>query len=239
MTDSAETRRAKAQQLQGVRETRHFHTARMELREASDGRLRMSGLASRTDFFYDVGDPERGGFRERIRSGVFRSALTDDPDVSLLGNHAGWPLARTRNHTLVLREGPDGLEWTADLDPEDDDSRTIARKVDQGLVTECSFAFVCRSDQWNKDFTEREITGLSLNRGDVSVVTNGANPATNVSLVATRSRAELPDHTTRAVAWLASQGILLNRRPQPAPHKPVDLNSLYRARIEEMRRERS
>jgi hypothetical protein len=70
----------------------------------------------------------------------------------------------------------------ADLDPSDPDVARIEKKIDRGDLDEMSFAFRVTGQVWNDDYTEREITEVSLNRGDVSVVTFGANPATSATL---------------------------------------------------------
>lgn len=185
--DSAlEHRRRKVELLRGTSERREFATSEMECRTLDDGTIRMSGYASVTEHPYDIGDVQRGGFREVIARSAFKRTLSESPDVVLLANHGeggSLPLARTKNGSLTLVEDARGLRWQADLDPEDPDSKVIARKVDQGLLDECSFAFRCTDDVWNEDFTQRTIKSLSLHKGDVSVVNYGANSATSVSVL--------------------------------------------------------
>jgi HK97 family phage prohead protease len=195
MTGVESRRHELAGQLKGTLERRQFQTADLELRESSDGAIRMSGYGSVTEHEYDIGDPERSGFVEVIKRGAFRRTIGESPAVSLLFGHSGMPYASTRNNSLVLEEDTRGLHWHADLDGEDGDSRVLARKVQQGLITECSFAFQVTGENWSSDFRRREITSVSLHRGDISLVVEGANPATSVSLRAKRNIL-VPDYTS-------------------------------------------
>lgn len=181
-----EYRRRKAGDLRGAMEHREFTATEMESRTLDDGTIRMSGYASLTEQPYEVGP-----FTETIRRGAFRRTLSESPDTVLLLNHEGAPLARTKNGSLVLSEDARGLQWTADLDPEDPDSRALARRVESGLLDQCSFAFLCTDDEWSDDYKQRTVKSLSINRGDVSVVTHGANPATTVGLRALATDLEL------------------------------------------------
>jgi hypothetical protein len=45
-----------------------------------------------------------------------------------------------------------------------------------------SFAFRTIRQEWNDDESERRLLEVSLDRGDVSIVTNGAQPATTSTL---------------------------------------------------------
>jgi HK97 family phage prohead protease len=197
-----EARERRAGMLKGSLERREFAVEGMECRTLDDGTIRMGGYGSITERFYDVGDPSRGGFRERISRSAFKRTLGEGPDVVLLANHEGLPLARTKNGSLTLGEDSRGLRWDADLDSEDPESRVLSRKVEKGLLDQCSFAFLCTDDSWNSDFSERTIKSLSLHRGDVSIVTHGANEATTVSL---RSAAEALGREERAGKTLSAK----------------------------------
>ena len=170
-----DTRKAKADLLRG-REVRRLATSEMECRKA-DGQVTFRGLASSTDSPYDM-----GWYSETIRSGAFDETLARRPDVQLLINHEGLPLARTTNGSLTLEATERGLEFNATADDSDPDVARIANKVDSGLMDQCSFAFRVVRQTWDEDYTERQIKEVSLDRGDVSIVNYGANPNTNVSL---------------------------------------------------------
>jgi HK97 family phage prohead protease len=172
-----EFRKRKADALKGTIEHREFEVAGLECRALEDGTLRMSGYGSVTEREYSVGP-----FVEVIRRGAFRRTLAEDPDVVLLYGHEGMPLARTKAGSLTLEENSKGLLWTADLDPEDPESRILARKVERGLIDQCSFAFLVTDQDWTDDHSHRSIKSVSLHRGDVSLVSMGANEATSVSV---------------------------------------------------------
>lgn len=171
-----EYRRRKAESLRGTVERRQFSSS-LECRTLDDGTIRMGGYASVTETPYQVGP-----FTETIKRGAFKRTLSEDPSVVFLANHEGLPMATTKSGTLVLHEDARGLRWDADLDPLDEDSATLARKVERGLVEDCSFAFLCTDDSWSEDRSRRDVRSLSLHKGDVSCVTYGASEATSVSL---------------------------------------------------------
>ncbi len=175
-------RKAKAAGLKGLeRRTFDVAVADMELREADDGSLRFSGYACVTGVAYDM-----GWYQETIERGAFKRTLEQSPDVQLLINHTGMPLARTSSGTLRLEErttpdenGKTGLWVEADLDPEDPDVRSLRGKMARKDIDQMSFAFApTSSGGWNDDYTERKIAAVTIHRGDVSVVNQGANPAT-------------------------------------------------------------
>ena len=170
-----DTRKAKAELLTG-REVRRLPTSEMECRTTDDA-VTFRGLASSTDSPYEM-----GYFTETIVRGAFDATLAKSPSVQLLVNHEGLPLAATRNGSLLLSATDRGLEFDATCDPTDPDVARIASKVSSGLMSECSFAFRVVNQTWDDDYTQRDITEVSLDRGDVSVVNFGANPNTSVTL---------------------------------------------------------
>ncbi len=105
--------------------------------------------------------------------------LTEMPDVRLLINHEGLPLARTKNGTLNLIEDDRGLRFDAEL-ADTQEARDIYTLVERGDVDQMSFAFRVIRQNWNKDKSERTLTEVSLADGDVSVVTYPAYPTTTV-----------------------------------------------------------
>jgi HK97 family phage prohead protease len=181
-----EMRRRKVALLSKTREQRSGRAERMEIRSDADGSVKLVGLASRTGVAYDV-----GFYRETIVPGAFRRTLSENPDVQLLVNHGaggGMPLARTRSGTMSLSETNEGLYVEASLDPEDPDVQSLARKMTRGDIDQMSFAFQATDSDFNEDYTERTIRGVSIHRGDVSVVNMGANEQT---FAAVRSREAL------------------------------------------------
>lgn len=155
-------------------ERRTFTVQDVETRKAEDGTMRLSGYAA---VFNDSSVPLP--FVERIAPGAFRKTLTETPDVRLLINHEGLPLARTKNGTLTLREDERGL-WMDAVIADTQEGRDLYTLVERGDMDQMSFAFRVIRQKWNETRTERTLTELSLADGDVSVVTYPAYPTTSV-----------------------------------------------------------
>jgi len=155
-------------------ERRTFTVRDIETREAEDGAMRLSGYAA---VFNDASVPLP--FSERIAPGAFRKTLSETPDVRLLINHEGLPLARTKNGTLTLSEDEVGLRFDAEL-PDTSEARDLWTLIQRGDVDQMSFAFRVIRQKWSADRTERTLTEVSLADGDVSVVTYPAYPTTSV-----------------------------------------------------------
>jgi HK97 family phage prohead protease len=118
-------------------------------------------------------------FKETIAPGAFRKTLSETPDVRLLINHEGLPIARTKNGTMTLSEDERGLFFTAEL-ADTTDARDIYTLVSRGDVDQMSFAFRVIRQKWSEDRTRRILSEVSLSDGDVSVVTYPAYPTTMV-----------------------------------------------------------
>jgi HK97 family phage prohead protease len=155
-------------------ERRTYIVQDVEARQAEDGVMRLSGYAA---VFNDASVPLP--FKERIAPGAFRKTLSESPDVRLLINHEGLPLARTKNGTLKLTEDDRGLRFDAEL-ADTQEARDIYTLVQRGDVDQMSFAFRVIRQNWSKDKSERTLTEVSLADGDVSVVTYPAYPTTSV-----------------------------------------------------------
>jgi hypothetical protein len=155
-------------------ERRTYTVRNVETRQEDDGKMRLSGYAA---VFNDASVPLP--FRERIAPGAFRKTLSETPDVRLLINHEGLPLARTKNDTLTLTEDEVGLRFDAEL-PDTSEARDLWTLIQRGDVDQMSFAFRVIRQKWNADRTERTLTEVSLSDGDVSVVTYPAYPTTTV-----------------------------------------------------------
>lgn len=155
-------------------ERRTFTIKNVEARQAEDGSMRLSGYAA---VFNDASVPLP--FIETIAPGAFRKTLTETPDVRLLINHEGLPLARTKNGTLRLQEDETGLYMDADL-PDTQAARDLYTLVERGDVDQMSFSFRVIRQKYNEGRTERTLMELSLADGDVSVVTYPAYPTTSV-----------------------------------------------------------
>lgn len=155
-------------------ERRTFTVRDVEARQADDGTMRLSGYAA---VFNDSSVPLP--FKESIAPGAFRKTLTETPDVRLLVNHTGLPLARTKNGSLTLSEDERGLYFSAEL-ADTQEARDIHTLIARGDVDQMSFAFRVIRQKWSEDRSRRVLTEVSLSDGDVSVVTYPAYPTTSV-----------------------------------------------------------
>ena len=155
-------------------ERRTFTVSDVETRTADDGTLRLSGYGA---VFNESSVPLP--FKETIAPGAFRKTLSETPDVRLLVNHEGLPLARTKNGTLTLSEDAKGLHFEAIL-ADTQEARDIHALITRGDLDQCSFAFRVIRQSWNEDRSQRTLTEVSLADGDVSIVTYPAYPTTTV-----------------------------------------------------------
>lgn len=155
-------------------ERRTFTVQDVEARQTEDGTMRLRGYAA---VFNDASVPLP--FKETIAPGAFRKTLSETPDVRLLINHEGLPLARTKNGTLTLSEDERGLFMDAEI-ADTNEGRDLYKLVERGDVDQMSFAFRVIRQKWNEDRSVRTLTEVSLADGDVSVVTYPAYPTTTV-----------------------------------------------------------
>jgi HK97 family phage prohead protease len=167
-----ETNKARSKMKKTERRT--FTVRNIETREAEDGTMRMAGYAA---VFNEPSLPLP--FIERIAPGAFSKTLKETPDVRLLANHEGLPMARTKNGTMRLYEDETGLYFEAEL-ANTQEARDLYTLVARGDVDQMSFAFRVIRQKYNEDRSERLLTEVSLADGDVSIVTYPAYPTTSV-----------------------------------------------------------
>lgn len=157
------------------------------------------GCASAYEAPFEMWDAY-GPYTEIVTAGAGAQSLAQpDLDVPLVLQHD--PLrriARTTNGTLTVTEGPtddeggQGLLCAAPgLDMRDADVAYITPKIESGLIDEMSFAFTITSGQWDPTYTEYRINSFDIQRGDVSIVGYGANPATSAELRAVVKRLQV------------------------------------------------
>lgn len=174
--------------IQGTVERRFVAiTSDFEFRAAGDNKLHFEGFPSLFNVRYEMyGGPEKGGWMEHVNPAAFKRTLAAKPDVVLNMNHGqagtGLPIARTTSGTLSLRTTEKGLHAESDLDLRDPDVQALQVKQERGDLSQMSFAFRTISDLWTDEEADRELMELSLDRGDVSIVTNGASPTTSFGL---------------------------------------------------------
>lgn len=172
-------------------EHRVIPIGRMELRAADDAatEVELTGYASTFQEYEMYGGPANYGWIEQLDRHAFDKTLREKPDVMLLINHEGMPLARTKSGTLELSVDDGGLKVRAMLDRSDPDVQRLESKMRRGDMDEMSFAFRVKSQTWSAtdDFPDdsqahRMINEVSLHKGDVSVVNYGANPTTHAEV---------------------------------------------------------
>jgi HK97 family phage prohead protease len=165
---------------------RRVFAAQIEVRAKADGaggtRYELDGYASAYDSPYQMYDMF-GEYEEVVRSGAGAKTLSENPDVVLVFNHAGLPMARTKAGNLELSEDDGGLHMRAsNLNGNQSVVRDVVAGIEDGVLDEMSFAFRVTRQEWSPDWMQRDILEYNIHRGDVSVVTYGANPATSVAL---------------------------------------------------------
>lgn len=143
-------------------------------------RVKLTGCASVVEKRYPMWDTF-GEYDEVVDQRAFGGTLSRQPDVAYLTNHRGLTMARTTNGTLVLSTDSKGLQTEAYVNPKRSDVRDLVTAIEDGDVSEMSFAFQILDGEWNDDFTEFRILEVELDRGDVSAVNYGANPYTSVA----------------------------------------------------------
>lgn len=154
-------------------------SATLELRDTDSDRVRVEGYAATFNQPYEV-----GYFTEQIDPAAFNRTLGRSPDVRLLIDHEGQPLARTKSGTLELAPDSTGLHMRSDLDPADPDVQRIVPKMRRGDLDQMSFAFRVSpdGDSWDDGMRLRTLRNVDLHGGDVSIVTYPANENATVSL---------------------------------------------------------
>jgi HK97 family phage prohead protease len=165
-----------------------FH-ADLSVREAADGagQVDFEGYASVFEHGYRMFDMF-GEYTEVIAPGAFAACLAQGPDVPLvLGHDPMRRIASTSNGTLQLSEDTTGLLTRAQLDPTDQDVQYILPKMRSTgdrppLISEMSFRFGDMRGDWSPDFETFRVTSIDIDRGDVSIVAFGANPATSAAV---------------------------------------------------------
>lgn len=160
---------------------RRSYGVQLEVRSSGSGTSTLEGYASVVEDGYQMWD-WLGEYTEVVRSGAFTRTLNANPETQLLLNHGGLAMAYTKAGTLRLSEDSTGLHMAADVNTNRSDVRDMLAAIEDGAVDEMSFAFRVTRQQWSPDFDQRDILEVDINRGDVSVVNFGANPATSVSM---------------------------------------------------------
>ena len=162
-----------------------------------------TGYACCTDVTSQMWDAA-GTYPETVRSGAFRGTLAAKPDVKLLLNHTGLPLARTTGGSLDLAEDSKGLHVQARLNTDHTEFRYVRSAIERGDLNAMSFAFTILTPNggWNDEYSERNITAVDLNGGDVAIVNDPASEHT-AGTIDERNLERFLDRLTPGQAQLA------------------------------------
>ena len=162
-----------------------------------------------------------GPYTEVVSAGAAEATLKANPDVVFLVNHRGLSMARTTARTLELWSDDTGMGDRAFLNPGRSDVRDLVAGIDDGAITEQSFAFMITSGRWSPDYTEYRIDEFDIDRGDVSAVNYGANPHTSIEARA-REVMEVLERFPAAMARTAMDRLARRLAPAPVPTVPVE-----------------
>jgi len=124
-----------------------------------------------------------GGFREKIDPGAFKNALKTSDCRALFNHDSNFVLGRQSAKTLRLKEDKNGLMMECDL-PDTQFAKDLMVSVNRGDITQQSFGFTVKTDQWEEDRSTEKTTRTIIEIGelfDVSPVTFPAYPDTTVA----------------------------------------------------------
>jgi len=176
----------------GIPEFRARPFSDFEVRKTQGSEYLVEGYASLFDVEYPVmGGPLSGGWTEVVDERAFDVTLRSTPDVHFLINHAGRSLARTKSGTLTVSSDQKGLLTEARIDRRTQDGHDLEIMLERGDLDEMSIGFRTVRQQWSDDYEVRRLLEVNLDKGDVSVVNNGANDRTHIRLAGARDAIEV------------------------------------------------
>jgi HK97 family phage prohead protease len=179
-----EHRSSMRDQMRGQRE-RLRRPAEVELRAKPNGTggtaFEFRGYAATFEEPFQMWDFWGDSYDEVLGGGACNRTLANQCDTQFLIGHneAGIPLARTKSGTMALAADSHGLEVNVpQLDGASPIVQALASAMERRDMDEMSIGFIATAQAWSPDWMERRITEINLHRGDVSMVTWGANPNT-------------------------------------------------------------
>lgn len=191
--------------------------------------FQLEGYASAFERGYDMYD-WYGPYTEIVSVGAADKTLAANPEVVFRFNHAGTPMAGTRNGRLELWADETGLGERALVNPKRADVQLVVQAIEDNDVREQSFMFRITSGHWSPDYTEYRIDEFDLDRGDVGPVTYGANPHTSVSARSGELLAAIPNlpplMAREAYALLGRRSDLAAAPPSGTPSPAVQGRSI-------------
>lgn len=173
------------QRAQRGPEVRSYTVSGLEMRDGSKGGFDFHGVASVVDTPYGVRD-QFGEFEETILKGAFNRTIQQRSDVRLLKNHdPSNVFARTKSGTMSLRADPHLSVTALDLDPTNPAVQVLRSELKRGDIDQMSMGFNVKDDEWNADYSERQIKEIAL--AEVSIVAFPASPTTSAGIRSFRS----------------------------------------------------
>lgn len=158
-------------------ERRVFTLDRLQVERREKDASRIVGHAAVFNQAVSIG----GWFNERVAAGAFSRAIKED-DVRALFNHdPNLILGRNKAGTLALSEDETGL-MTVTVPPDTTYARDLMVSMERGDVTQMSFGFFVRKQEWDETGDVPLRTLLEVELFDVSPVTFPAYPTTDVGL---------------------------------------------------------
>jgi HK97 family phage prohead protease len=163
-----------------------FRIQRAPVTDGEPETAAFEGFASVTNKPYEMYD-FFGPYDEVVAGGAFTETLAQDGlEVPLVLNHDPAKIIAgigNRFTPLELSEVTSGettglLVQAPTLQLRQDRTRAIVTDMELELVNEMSFRFMITEGRWSADFGTFTIRSVDIHRGDVAIVTYGANPYT-------------------------------------------------------------
>jgi hypothetical protein len=128
------------------------------LRASQSGDMSIAGRA----LSYNTLSGDLGGFKEKLQPGCFSRSIASGRVVKCLREHQdGFLLGSTKNGSLTLQDGPDGLDFRCSIDPNDPIAVSTRAAIQSGLIDSMSFAFAVDGDGGD-DFSAPDASGLLI-----------------------------------------------------------------------------
>lgn len=161
------------------RAMRQLRTVATDFATREDGdALRIEGYFAVFNTNYEIAP----GLSESIAQGAFSRTLQGGDIRALINHDTTLVLARTKAHTLELREDERGLWGSVLINPNDQDAMNLYSRVKRGDVDQCSFGFEIVNEETDfRDDGSVHWTIKDVNLFEVSACTFPAYEATNIS----------------------------------------------------------
>jgi hypothetical protein len=128
--------------------------------KGSGGRV-IEGYLAVWDVFARIGG--KSGFDEVLRRGCFTKSLKDGGDIICTFNHnSNKILGRKSNGTLELHEDSKGLAFRCKLPAGVSYADDVYNLIESRTVSACSFQGIWLKDQFNAQYTKREVFEVDL-----------------------------------------------------------------------------